>query len=185
MRMATLIAPLALMLASACSAQSDIARLEMNSVGFPTTSAANLEGEVLDIPEGLRGEANLMLVAFRRMQQRNVDTWLAQMGDVQDAYPAFEYYEFPVVPEFGPMGRAFLDRAMINGIPDAEQRGRTITLFTDKAAFRKALDIESEDMIHVLLIDRKGTVLWRETGDYTKAKGAALEKRLQQLLTTE
>jgi len=42
-----------------------------------------------------------------------------------------------------------------------------------------------EDHIYVLLVDGDGQVLWRERGAYTPEKGAALGKRLTQLLAPD
>ncbi|MBN2472702.1 MAG: hypothetical protein JXN59_18405, partial [Anaerolineae bacterium] len=68
-----------------------------------------------------------------------------------------------------------LDMGMRMGIPDRHTRETTITLYLDKPAFRRALEIPHEDGITVLLVDQAGNVLWRTMGGYNEAKGAALE----------
>jgi hypothetical protein len=63
---------------------------------------------------------------------------------------------------------------MRRGIPDAAARDRTITLFIDKAPFKRALKIEDENTIHVFVVSRSGEVLWRASGAYDDAKGKSL-----------
>jgi hypothetical protein len=41
-----------------------------------------------------------------------------------------------------------------------------------------ALQISSPETITILLVDRSGQIFWRSEGEYTYAKGAALEQAL-------
>ena len=145
---------------------------------FPPIKATNLEKQEIDLPGGLQGEVNLLLVAFQRAQQRDVDTWLKALPRIQLAHPRFAYYELPTIARMNALTRWFIDNGMRSGIPDKQQRARTITLFIDKAPFKKALGIESEDRIYALLVTTTGDVLWRSEGVYTEEKGASLDRFL-------
>ena len=59
------------------------------------------------------------------------------------------------------MVRRFIDGGMARGIPEKATREATITLYLDKAPFREALSITTEDRIVTLLVSRDGRVLWR------------------------
>jgi predicted transcriptional regulator len=72
------------------------------------------------------------------------------------------------------LSQTFINEGMRAGIPNPVTREKTITLYIDKAAFRKALDIPSEETIWVLVVDRQGNVLWRTEGVYSQAKEEAL-----------
>ena len=86
----------------------------------------------------------------------------------------FAYYELPTINRMGATRERLLDEGMRAGIPDKAARARTITLYTDKKAFQKALGIDGDDSIHAILIDRDGNVLWRAEGRFTEEKGRAL-----------
>lgn len=144
---------------------------------FPRLSASNLEGETLRLPEGFAGDRNLLLIAFQRDQQKNVDTWLHEMKRFQSS-PSFQYYELPTIDRLNPVARWFINNGMRRGIPDHNARARTITLFLDKPSFRKALSIPDEKRISAILIDRSGQVLWRAEGDFDEAKAASLQRVL-------
>jgi hypothetical protein len=58
-------------------------------------------------------------------------------------------------------------------------RERTITLYLDKRSFREALQLPGEDDIYVLLLDRRGQVLWRTEGSFALEKGDALTATVQ------
>ncbi len=140
---------------------------------FPKLTAANLERETLSLPEDFGGDRNLLLIAFQREQQRNVDTWLREMKRFE-WLPNFRYYELPTIDRLNAIARWFIDRGMRRGIPDREARARTITLYLDKLAFRMALNLPDEKRVYALLVDRSGRVLWRAEGDFDEAKAVSL-----------
>ena len=144
---------------------------------FPKLKASNLENQTFSLPEDFAGERNLLLIAFQREQQANVDTWLHQMKRFETS-PGFHYYELPTIDRLNPFFRWFINSGMRRGIPDRNARARTITLYLDKPSFRKALNIPDEKRIYAILVDRSGRVLWRAAGDYDEAKAASLQAAL-------
>jgi hypothetical protein len=73
-----------------------------------------------------------------------------------------------------PLYRWGIDSGMRAGIPDARTRAITITLYLDKEAYRRALEIPNEETIHLLLVDRAGRIYWREAGAASDEKAIAL-----------
>ena len=146
---------------------------------FPNVVGANLEGTPVRLPDQLEGRLNLLLVAFRQVQQADVDTWLPYTDALEARRPDVRAYELPVLAAAYRLARPFIDGGMRAAIPDPAVRRRTITLYLDKAAFRAALGVPGEDRIHVRLVDRTGATLWRTEGPWDAAKGAALDAVLE------
>jgi len=146
---------------------------------FPKLTASNLAKQAFSLPGDFAGERNLLLIAFQREQQKNVDTWLGEMHRFEQ-WPGFAYYELPTISRLNPIARWFINSGMRRGIPDANARARTITLYLDKVAFREALDLPYEDRIYAVLVDRSGRVHWRAEGDFDEAKAASLQEALRQ-----
>jgi hypothetical protein len=144
---------------------------------FPRLSASNLQGQTLRLPEDFAGDRNLLLIAFQREQQQNVDTWLREMKRFEIS-PGFQYYELPTIDKLNPFYRWFINRGMRRGIPDRSARSRTITLYLDKPSFRKALGLPDEKRIYAVLVDRSGQVIWRAEGDFDEAKASNLQRAL-------
>jgi len=144
---------------------------------FPKLTASNLENQTFSLPQDFAGDRNLLLIAFEREQQRNVDTWLHQMKRFEPC-SGFQYYELPTIDRLNPFFRWFINSGMRRGIPDRNARARTITLYLDKPSFRKALSLPDEKQIYALLVDRSGRVLWRAEGDFDEAKAASLQAAL-------
>jgi len=145
---------------------------------FPPLRAANLNGDEFLMPGGFQGERNLLLIAFLRQQQRDVDTWLKELPLIALAHPTLSYYELPTIQKMNRLVRFFIDNGMRGGIADRQQRARTITLYIDKEPFKQALAIQSEASIHAILIDKSGRVLWREIGTADAVKLKSLKAAL-------
>ena len=123
-----------------------------------------------------------MLDRFWQWHQRLVDSWIPLVQQMEETYPRFRYYEFPVIRGMNPLYRGFINQGMRAGIPDPVARHKTITLYTDKAAFRQALEIANEDDIHVRLVDPVGMVYLAIAGALTRETGQALLDTLENLM---
>ena len=142
---------------------------------FPSVVGMNLAGTSIQLPEELAGRLNLLLIAFRQVQQADVDSWLPYTDALEARRPDVRAYELPVLAAAYRLARPFIDGGMRAAIPDPVVRARTITLYLDKGAFRAALGVPDEDRIHVRLVDRSGVTHWRADGVWDAAKASALD----------
>jgi len=145
---------------------------------FPPVKASNLDQREFSLPTDFEGDRNLVLIAFERQQQKDVDTWLNEMNRFERLDPAFRYYELPTIERPNAFMRWFIDSGMRRGIPDQKARERTITLYLDKKSFCEALLIEDQKKIYTFLIDRSGRVMWKAEGAFDAAKGESLKNAL-------
>jgi len=147
---------------------------------LPKVKGSNLLRQKMVFPDDFGGAINLVFVAFLRQHQDLIDEWVPFVEQLAREYPELHYYEFPTLSRRGAIYRTFLNEGMRAGIPDPATRARTITLYLDKSALRKALDIDSEQSMWVYLFEKTGDVLWRTEGRFTKEKGETLENLLKQ-----
>ena len=145
---------------------------------LPTVKGSNLLRQKMIFPDDFAGEINLVFIAFLRRHQDLIDEWASFVDELAEENPGLHYYEFPTLPRKGPIYRTFLNEGMRAGIPNKATRARTITLYLDKSAFRKALDIENEQNMWVYLFDKSGEMLWRTAGRFSQEKGTALRDAL-------
>jgi hypothetical protein len=153
----------------------------ISTAQFPRLTASNLENREFHLPEDFQGEHNLLLIAFQREQQTQLDTWLREMPRLQQIDAGLQYYELPTIARLNALARWFIDSGMRRGIPNKSARARTITLYIDKKPFEDSLQLPTEKTVYALLVDRAGKVLWRADGPYDEAKGESLRKALKPL----
>lgn len=147
---------------------------------FPRVEGTNLEGRRFSLPADFGAEFNLVIVAFRREQQADVDSWLPFLGEQNLGKRGVRVYELPTLHRSYRLMRRFIDGGMARGIPDKSTRETTITLYIDKSPFKKALAISTEDRIVLMIVARDGRVLWRGDGRFAPATGAKLAGALDQ-----
>ena len=149
-----------------------------SALHFPVVQGRSLTGRRVTLPTDFEGDLNVVLVAFKRHQQDDVDTWTPALRALAARRPGLRVYELPTLASGYRMMRGFIDGGMRGGIPDTAVRAATITLYIDKKPFKAALRIEGEGEIHVFVVERGGRILWRAAGRYTPEALAQLEASL-------
>jgi hypothetical protein len=134
---------------------------------FPVVAGTDLNGKAWKAPADFPAERTLVVVAFEREQQSNVDAWFAGLG-ARDAVPPIPWIEMPVIENPGVFGRWFIDSGMRKSIPDLNIRSRVWTAYTDKKVFMAACGMASSERVYALIVDRAGKILALESGDYSK-----------------
>ncbi|MFW9768208.1 MAG: hypothetical protein ACFFF9_03845 [Candidatus Thorarchaeota archaeon] len=149
---------------------------------FPDVVGDNLNKKTIRIPSELKGEYNILLVPFQMWQQSLVDSWVPFLVHLMENNPQFDFYELPTIRKMNFFIRRMIDGGMRGGIPSRDTRARTVTLYIDKTPFKKALEILTEDTLYLYLVDREGTIYWRESGGISDTKSTSLENALQKLV---
>jgi hypothetical protein len=151
--------------------------VERDEAHFPIVSGTNLDRQEFEFPRDFAGEYNLVIIPFQQKQQLDVNTWIPAAQELERTTPGLVYYELPTIYELPKLSRTFINEGMRAGIPDQTARERTITLYLDKDKFKAALEIQSEEIITLVLVNRQGDLLWRGEGRYS-------EEKIQDLLKT-
>ena len=150
----------------------------MSAATFPQLTARDLEGHEVALPGGLPTELTVVLVAFRREQQRLVDSWVPRLEDLIGRFPRVGFVELPVIGLLWAPGRRAIDGGMAAAIPDPRARQRTLTVYTDVRRVTAPLGITDRDTITVCLVDRSGRVWWKGSGGFDAEAGSQLEAAL-------
>ena len=139
---------------------------------FPSLTADDLNGRRLELPADFPGIPTIVFIAYKRNQQPSIDAWVERLGLLESGGPA--WVELPVVGLGAVLFRSFVDNGMRSGITSPEMRARTITIYSSRSAFNRALGIPGRGEIYVALVDPDGTVHALIAGDVTEAKVAQL-----------
>jgi hypothetical protein len=118
---------------------------------LPRLEARDLLGAERVIPDDLPRTPVLVVLAFRREQQADVDAWVA-------ALPGAPVIEVPVIGRRWNAVRGFIDGGMRRGIGDEEVCARTWTVYTDVGAAMRPLGVRDQGRIAVAVSARDGAV---------------------------
>jgi hypothetical protein len=141
---------------------------------MPKVVGRNLHYAQVQFPGDLRGQPTLLLIAFLRHQQADIDTWLARLPELEAGIADLRVLELPVLSRGYLWMRSYIDGGMRGGIPDSEARTRTVTIYTNKKAFRKALGLGDESRIYAVLLDEDTRILRTQEGPADDGKIAAI-----------
>ena len=167
--------------------KADASPINVNRVGmqFPTYTFSNLAKQKKKIPDELKGDFKLMIVAFQRDQQALVDTWFPIADKLEEIYKEpgkkFNYYEIPTIYKMGFIRRALLNAGMRTGVREQAARERTFTIYIDKDPFKQILHIPHENDIYLFLLDGNGKIIWRCQGKHSNENEKSLVQYLEKL----
>jgi hypothetical protein len=142
---------------------------------FPKITGIDLDGKKQELPAAFKNKFNLVIVAFKREQQAEVDTWINAIEPTLKENSNLSFYEIPLIYEISTLGRMWINNGMRFGIPDEVARKRTITVYTNREEFFRITKMQ-EDKIFALLIDDSGKILWKAEGVANNANVAAIKK---------
>lgn len=131
---------------------------------MPSVISEDLNYKKITVPSDLPGKKTLVIIAFQRKQQKNVDSWTQGMKLTKSLLP---WVEMPVINDPGSIGRWFVNSGMRRGVTGTDSRAHVITVYTSKKKFLSALGITDETYVYALVVDRSGHVLAFIKGDYT------------------
>jgi hypothetical protein len=145
---------------------------------FPSVAGQALSGETVRIPEDLIGAPALLLCAYRRGTQPDIDRWAAFAGR-EAAWLAV--YELPIIPSV--VWRPFqgmIDGGMRGGVP-RRQWSSVVTLYEQGGKARAFLGDHGGLHATVVLLDADGVVTFFETGGYREATAKGLVEAVRAL----
>ena len=145
---------------------------------FPSVAGRALSGEVVRIPEDLAGAPALLLCAYRRGTQDDVDRWAAFAGQ---RLPNLVVYELPIISSrvWRPL-QGWIDGGMRGGVPPGLW-AHVVTLYDDGIRARTFVGDGGGLRTQVVLLDAAGVVVFTDSGGFGEeaaerlAAAAALE----------
>jgi hypothetical protein len=127
---------------------------------LPAIETADLNGTIRNFPAGLPSNPTLLIAAFDRVQQDEVDRMFGLMAEAGLAKTGLSALEIPVIENPGFIGRVFIDNGMRGGIPSTQTRSIVFTLYVPSLAnWLASTGIPSTNDVHVLAVARDGRIL--------------------------
>ncbi|OFV82849.1 MAG: hypothetical protein A2W26_12695 [Acidobacteria bacterium RBG_16_64_8] len=130
------------------------------------------------------GAANLVILAFSREHQDDVENWQPHLAEVVEAHPSLEIWVVPALSRSYRFWHRAVESGMRAGLPDSHARRHTLITYLDLRYVQRALDMADRDDIHLYLLDPRGAVRWQGRGGYSQATLDALGDALREVLAS-
>jgi len=144
---------------------------------FPRVDTADLNGREASFPDQLPSDPTLVLVAFKRNHQDNLDQWIRAMDLKSPDAPA--WVEMPVIANYGALWRGFIDNGMRSGITETDDRAKVFTVYVDPDRFRSFFDMPTDEDIYLMVVEQDGLVRETVRGDHDAQKEALIRAALK------
>ena len=154
--------------------------LRVNPIGkrLPSVSGKTLAGVIVHFPEDVAGTASILFVAYRRGTQDDTDKWVALL---QAQTTDVEWYEVPTIASMVWRSLAgWIDSGMRSGV-SKDKWSRVVTIYDDAPKLRDFLGDSRQDLTHVVVLDRKGTVVWFNSEGFSEQNGRVLLNLLNRI----
>lgn len=129
---------------------------------FPEVTAESLAGTKVSIPDSARGKVTLVVVAFLRENQSQLDSWLEPFIEKFGNRESFTFYEVPMISGGYRIMRFVIDGGMRGGIPEPKHK-HVVTMYGDVDQYIQALRLDRQ-YGYAFLLDQEGIIRWQERG---------------------
>lgn len=157
---------------------------EQKPTVLPEVSSYNLEKTKVALPSGFTAPVNLLVLIFDQDRQKEADTWIPEVKQLSGSKQELDYYLLPIFPRQNFLSRWWTNSSMRSSTPDATTWKWTVPLYLNKQEFKTKLNIHSDRDTVVLLVDKTGKVLWRNSGPATPEKKNSLASAVSEAMGT-
>jgi hypothetical protein len=141
---------------------------------FPAITSYSLDKQKVNLPAGMEGQTDLLLISFQTEQEKDIDSWLPAAQALQHSNFTFRYYELPVFGKENFIFRWWDTSSLRSDETDPEILHWIVPLFVDRHKLARDLQAPNEKQVLVLLVNRQGQILWRSSGPMTQDKRTSL-----------
>jgi len=156
----------------------------MKGIRFPTITASSLEGTKVTLPDAVQGMVALVVIAFERAAQSEIDSWVGPFESAFEHNPDVVVYEVPMIDSaVWRVMRGMIDAGMRAGIPQ-QRHAFVLTYYGSSEAYREALGMDDRSRAYLFLLDREGTIRWNGSGYASPEQSRALIEAASSLHAT-
>ena len=141
-------------------------RKDVEGMIFPNLLAETLAGNQFQTPDP-EGEAiHVILIAFKREVQAEIDEWLSALSGTVTNRSDIEMYEVPMLAGGWRLMSGIIDGGMRSGIPQ-DKHSLVATYYGDIKRYKEILDMDQEEHCYLYIIDPQGTIQFAASGPPT------------------
>ncbi len=131
---------------------------------LPPLTGRNLAGEKVTVLEAAHGRVTLLALGFSYDSRHAVDAWADRFRGEFHADSRVTCLELPMMSGVGArMGKPFIERGMRSGTPKALYRN-VVVVWSDVGDWQDRLHVRDSKLAYLMLLDRKGRLVWSGTG---------------------
>ncbi len=157
---------------------------QVKSQQFPRIEAETLSKKQVVFPQDTQGQFALLLIAFRRQTQGEVDSWLNPFIEDFSNHQQVTFYEIPMISGNWKWMSGWIDSGMRSGVAEYKH-DHVATYYGPLKSYFQHFEVDDVRRVYVFLLDKQGHILWRETGRANQNKYQELKLLLNSKVSGE
>lgn len=134
---------------------------------FPTIKAETLSQEKVVFPDITENKYALILIAFKRQTQGQVDSWLDPFIKEFGENKQVTFYEIPMISNNWKWMSQWIDSGMRSGVPKYKHN-HVATYYGPLSSYFEYFEIKNSKLCYSFLLDKTGHIIWKNQGAATK-----------------
>jgi hypothetical protein len=148
---------------------------------LPRLQEENLAGQQVVLPDAASGKVAVLIFGFSRASQTPTEAWAKRIGSDFGKSSGFELYRLPVLEEAPRFIRGMITSGMKKGVPE-NQRANFVPVMHSEAELKKLVGYKESDEAYLVVLDRRGKVVFQTHGATSDPNYAPLRAKLENLL---
>lgn len=145
---------------------------------IPSFMSQTLAQQPMTVPEGLPSNRTLALIAFKRSQHAQVESWIEGLNLRNDS--SIAWMRMPVLNDPGtPQGRNAVKDKLLGHYPAEDERARLLPAFVNRELFIRSAGLNSTEQVYAVVLNRQGDVVARVAGKFDPDKAETLRETLR------
>ena len=132
---------------------------------MPVLKGEFLTGRPAVLPDAASGRVALVALGFTYNSRFAVEAWVGRFRKDFGDKPEVTFYEVPMIGGMARLGKWFIDSGMRKGTPKKDQEN-VITVYGGTDPWKQRLGFHSPNFAYLLLVDQRGVVRWRHSGEF-------------------
>jgi len=131
---------------------------------FPSLKGELLSFQKFEIPKDCKGKVSLLIVAFKRGTQPQIDTWTKEILPLYDSNEEFLFLEVPMISGMYSWMSSYIDNGMRSGI-QKKLHDNVLTYYGSLSDYYKYFGVDDKKTCYLFLLDKEGKVQLMKKGN--------------------
>ena len=148
---------------------------------LPRIEGGSLAGRYVVLPEAVGGKVAVLVLGFSKASKTPTSAWGQRIETDFAKTPALVLYQLPVLEDVPGFIRGMVISNIKKGVPE-ERRGYFVPVLHGESGLKKLVSYKEPDDAYLILLDRKGEIVYQMHGALSDPSYAELHQRIATLL---
>ena len=148
---------------------------------FPEIKGELLSSKMVTLPDHCKGKVSVLIIAFKRGTQAQVDTWTKPLMKEFSIRNDFRFIEVPMISNFYSWLSHYIDNGMRGGIAKPMHKN-VMTYYGPLDSYYDYFDVQDKKLCYLFLLDKESRIQFLTKGEAKPEELSVLLQKIKILL---